>query len=105
MAPSFCNCSRMPGLVIAATIAALSLFVISAGRLAGPKTPKSRNDESRRAQVLSGPHALWPGRAETLIAAASRASVNALGHVATRDAQYHAAAVGKARSVRRRRMP
>jgi hypothetical protein len=55
--------------------------------------------------LLSGPHALWPGRAETLIAAASRASVNALGHVATRDAQYHAAAVGKARSVRRRRMP
>ena len=29
----------MPGLVIAATIVALSLLVMSAGRLAGPKTP------------------------------------------------------------------
>src|SRR6478672_7650973 len=44
MAPSFCNCSRMPGLVIAATIAALSLFVMSAGRWAGPKTPNHAVD-------------------------------------------------------------
>jgi hypothetical protein len=64
MAPSFCNCLRMPELVIAATIAALSLFVMSAGRWAGRVSAAKqwRAWFARRGGIARFPEALGKSR-------------------------------------------